>query len=349
MLAYPIATIAFLLLSQDAVATTGTKKTPTKTDFLRAMNKHSTRRKLSNDAKKEFTAELHGSTKQSAALRKKIMDRSTITKVPGDESAADPELKAKANDNRRKLEQNYNKYNNYKDGTDDYVHASGGYENIFGFDPTQFSVSYHRCASVKQFDDVLAATEDSETVFAEKHFAVFRFCPEQTCQGWQIDYEKCGCAKQCNKAINQGYTYVSNNYNNNNDDEEQDDEELCLSACYDSCKVWAVQQDLNTNYSGRKLDENENMQGWYNGVYYNKNPWATHDFDREYLYTSICSMFFDIHMYHTFSHTYIFLLLFSLSSYASTIHLFLQPTSMEKTRRSGVPEEKDANPTMAST
>ena len=278
MLAYPIATVAILLLSsQNAVSA---KKTPSKTDFLREMNAHSTiRRKLSStDLKKEFNAELYGSTKSSAALRKKVMDRSTIIKVPGDESNADPELKAKANDNRRKLEQNYNKYNNYKDGTDDYVHASGGYENIFGFDPTQFSVSYHRCASVKQFDDVLAATEDSTTVFAEKHFAVFRFCPEQTCQGWQMDYEKCGCEKQCNKAINQGYTYVSNNNNNGGDDKEN-----CMSACYDSCKVWAVQQDLNTNYSGRKLDENENMQGWYNGVYYNKNPWASHEFDREYL------------------------------------------------------------------
>ena len=282
MLAYPIATVAILLLSsQNAVAA---KKTPSKTDFLREMNAHSTiRRKLSStDLKKEFNAELYGSTKSSAALRKKVMDRSTIIKVPGgdDESnAIDPELKAKANDNRRKLEQNYNKYNNYKDGTDDYVHASGGYENIFGFDPTQFSVSYHRCASVKQFDDVLAATEDSTTVFAEKHFAVFRFCPEQTCQGWQVDYEKCGCEKQCNKAINQGYTYVSNNNNNNNGG---DDKENCMSACYDSCKVWSVQQQLNWNYSGGRKLEQENMSGWYNGVYYNKNPWASHDFDREY-------------------------------------------------------------------
>ena len=295
MLAYPIATVAILLLSsQNAVSA---KKTPSKTDFLRAMNAHSTiRRKLSSsDLKKEFNAELYGSTKSSAALRKKVMDRSTIIKVPGDESNADPELKAKANDNRRKLEQSYNKYSNYKDGTDDYVHASGGYENIFGFDPTQYSVSYHRCASVKQFDDVLAATEDSTTVFAEKHFAVFRFCPEKTCQGWQMDYEKCGCEKQCNKAINLGYTYNNNNNNGG------DDKENCMSACYDSCKIWSVQQQLNSNYSGRKLEQ-ENMSGWYNGVYYNKNPWASHDFDREYHLVFLWVQCFSYLMYHTFSH-----------------------------------------------
>ena len=283
MLAYPIASAAFLLLSsQNAVASTktaGAKKPSSKTDFLRAMNAHSAiRRKLSSaDLKKEFDAELYGSTKSSAALRKKVMDRSTIIKVPGDETAADPELKAKASDNRRKLEQNYNKYNNYQDGTDDYYHASGGYENAFGFDPTDYSVSYHRCASVKQFDDVLAATEDSETVFAEKHFAVFRFCPEKTCQGFQMDYNKCGCEKQCNKAINLGYTYTSDNGNNGHDKEN------CLSACYDSCKVWSVQKQLNSNYSGGRKLNDESMSGWNNGVYYNNNPWASHDFDREYL------------------------------------------------------------------
>lgn len=77
-----------------------------------------------------------------------------------------------------------NKYNQYKDGSDDYFQAYGEWENEFGFDVTQYSLSYARCASVKQYDDEIAATEDTTSVFATKRFAVFRFCPEMTCMGF---------------------------------------------------------------------------------------------------------------------------------------------------------------------
>jgi len=81
---------------------------------------------------------------------------------------------------------NYQNGNN-GDTTDDYFMAYGDWENNFGFDYSQFSLSYHRCASVSQYDDEVAATEDTSLVFATKHFAVFRFCPETTCMGFESE------------------------------------------------------------------------------------------------------------------------------------------------------------------
>ena len=71
--------------------------------------------------------------------------------------------------------------------------ASGSFSNAFGFDPTDYSFSYLRCAEVRQFDDDLASQEDSPSVFSTRHFAVFRFCPTTTCEGMteqQIENER---------------------------------------------------------------------------------------------------------------------------------------------------------------
>lgn len=54
-------------------------------------------------------------------------------------------------------------------------------ENGYVFNPSQYALSYHRCAAVRQFDDEVAAREDTNSVFATKNFAVFRFCPAATC------------------------------------------------------------------------------------------------------------------------------------------------------------------------
>ncbi len=69
------------------------------------------------------------------------------------------------------------------DGADDYFVAYGEWSNTFGFNPSQYSLSYSRCAAIRQFDDELAAQEDSTSVFSTKNFAVFRFCPSKTCEG----------------------------------------------------------------------------------------------------------------------------------------------------------------------
>ena len=108
----------------------------------------------------------------------------------------------------------------------------------------------------------MAATEDAESVFVTKHFAVFRFCPKQTCQGFQDDFTHCGCEEQCEVLMEYQEQYGQNGGNADDDGENQ--EENCQAACYEQCKIWGVQQDLNdgtydssnSGYYNRKLDDN---------------------------------------------------------------------------------------------
>ncbi|KAL7543857.1 hypothetical protein ACHAXR_013227 [Thalassiosira sp. AJA248-18] len=203
MLAHPIAATAILLIGQSSAASTKKHPKIVKTDFMRAMTARQNKRR--NRKLKGFQAELYGNSMKSAQLRKKIIEKATVVKPPGggerklnnnngeyDDDAwmkdaqANYEYQAEYNAENK----NY-KYDANRDGTDDYYAAFGDWENSFGFDPTQFSLSYHRCVSVRQFDDEIAATEDTDSVFATKRFAVFRFCPEQTCMGFveDDDYE----------------------------------------------------------------------------------------------------------------------------------------------------------------
>ena len=156
--------------------------------------------------------------------------------------------------------------------------VSSSYSNqITQTDPTAYSASYARCASVKQFDDEMAATEDAESVFVTKHFAVFRFCPKQTCQGFQDDFTHCGCEEQCEVLMEYQEQYGQNGGNADDDGENQ--EENCQAACYEQCKIWGVQQDLNdgtydssnSGYYNRKLADNANGYNWNN---YDNNPFA---------------------------------------------------------------------------
>ena len=284
MLAYPIATLAIVLMGEqgaDAIGGLPPKKPPTKIDFLRAMNRHSNRRRLSGNtsASADFQSEILGSSKSSATLRKKIMEKSIVAKVPGSATAANEgdfvqgEVKTEHHEHvdgtHRKLEDNayvQNKYNSYKDGSDDAFIF-----NEFGFDSTTYSASYSRCASMKQFDDEIAATEDTETVFVTKHFAVFRFCPEQTCMGWQEDYAKCGCEQQCETVMQNIETYYQDHDEDANNGDDQ--EELCLSSCYESCRIWGQQVDMTNGNSNsnnnRKLEQEGDMYNWNR---YDNNP-----------------------------------------------------------------------------
>jgi hypothetical protein len=116
----------------------------------------------------------------SSALRKRVMEKATP--LPSGER----HLQNNQNANQANANANAG---GQKDGADDYFVAYGAWSNAFGFDPTQYSLSYHRCAEVRQFDDELAAQEDSLSVFATKHFAVFRFCPSATCNGYPEEDE----------------------------------------------------------------------------------------------------------------------------------------------------------------
>jgi len=63
-----------------------------------------------------------------------------------------------------------------------YVYASTGeWEAANNFQLTNYSMSYHRCAAVQQFDNEVASREDTPSVFGTKNFAIFRFCPSETC------------------------------------------------------------------------------------------------------------------------------------------------------------------------
>lgn len=221
MLSYPAATAAFLLLlGSDGDAASTPKQ---KMDFMAAMNTHKGRKgrklkhQLTQKNQKDFLSILHGTSKKSAALREKLKQKSTVKKAPGKErklqdysynngsSNYNSGNNANANSNYNSgsnananynsgSSSNANAYQTNSDGsgsnqktTDDYFMAYGDWENEFGFDYSQFSLSYHRCASVSQFDDEIAATEDTSSVFSTKHFAVFRFCPEATCMGFESE------------------------------------------------------------------------------------------------------------------------------------------------------------------
>ena len=226
MLSYPIATAALLLLSQDADAASTPKQ---KVDFMRAMNSKNNKpscQKLNRKDHEDFRATLHGNSKDSQALRSKLIQKSTVKKSPGEHKIEDTNDDANKDDNATANSNAYSnnangnsnaerKLNGYTKSTDDYFMKSGEWNNGFGFDPTQFSLSYHRCAAVRQFDDDLAAADDSDSVFTTKHFAVFRFCPEVSCMGYpDEDFEcneemygqrYCEMMRQCEESYGQEY------------------------------------------------------------------------------------------------------------------------------------------------
>jgi hypothetical protein len=193
MLTYPrIATAAILLVSMGTTANAAISA-KNKHEFIRAMESKKRGRKLSN--MKEFEAELRGTSKQAAALRKKVFSKAKFVPPGSDRKLQNNYNNANANnvdyssfnyDGAEDANANQNYYQ--QDGADDYFAVNGVWDNTFGFDPTQYSLSYHRCAEVRQFDDEIAAQEDTTSVFATKHFAVFRFCPEATCMGNKQDF-----------------------------------------------------------------------------------------------------------------------------------------------------------------
>lgn len=113
------------------------------------------------------------------------------------------------------------------DGADDYFVAYGEWSNTFGFNPTQYSLSYSRCAAIRQFDDELAAEEDSTTVFSTKNFAIFRFCPSKTCEGTSpaVQYLNQQAAQQ---AAQQASSYSSSSSSSQQAAQQQEYEEPAM-------------------------------------------------------------------------------------------------------------------------
>ena len=170
MLAYPV--VALLLLGSSSTAAAGR---PAKLN------------------QKQFLKELYGNSKSSRALRKKFVSKSKFVGVGGE----------------RKLEQdNYNSYtnwyeanvannannnnnNNNNNGNNNYNYNQANnadeednvweWQNEFGFQPSQYALSYHRCAAVQQYDDEVATQRNTASALATKNFAIFRFCPADSC------------------------------------------------------------------------------------------------------------------------------------------------------------------------
>lgn len=165
MLAYPLALTALLAGSATAVSRT------TKQEFIRKMSSQKNLdRKLMADA-----------AKTSRSLTKSIKQKAIM--VPPGRKLEDAANANQNNQNQDNQQQNQNqKYYsaNYMSGTDD-AFANADWENNWGFDASQYSLSYERCATVKHFDLDKAALEDATSPFRTQHFAVLRLCPTKTC------------------------------------------------------------------------------------------------------------------------------------------------------------------------
>jgi hypothetical protein len=160
-----LATVAIAAMAATTVSASTSQQ---RKAFVTAMSESHGSLRLAEDqtpSPKTLAEEMSGDSKRARELRKKVMSKAKLVRRVQEEAAEDASAAVAS------------------DGTDDYYHAVGEWDNAFKFDATQYSLSYHRCAAVKQFDDQLAAAEDSTTVFITKNFAVFRFCPSMTCEG----------------------------------------------------------------------------------------------------------------------------------------------------------------------
>ena len=119
-----------------------------------------------------FASEIAADTNHARALRKRDLEKAKPV-VPD-----------------KRLLQNYNNNDGSDAQTDDGADEES--TNIFGFEPTQYSISYRRCSKARQFDDQLAAQEDSTSVFTTKRFAVFRLCPTNSCEQNPGNYNEGG-------------------------------------------------------------------------------------------------------------------------------------------------------------
>ena len=110
-----------------------------------------------------------GAERPSAALHKKLMVKSKVRNLQNYNNANNNNNKWY---NQANNANQANQANNYQDEDE----AADG-----NFEVANYALSYHRCAAVNQWDDETAATEDTDTSFVHKNFAILRFCPAETC------------------------------------------------------------------------------------------------------------------------------------------------------------------------
>lgn len=147
-----------------------------------------------------FERAVYGDGEKSSKLRKKVMEKGTFV-APGSSL-------------ERELQNGNNNYAYRNDMTDDYFSQNGMSNSQFNFNPSQYSLSYHRCANVKQYSDTVAALEDTQNVLSTTSFAVFRFCPSATCMSssnddstWTCDDGDTYCYEARTTAKRNNWTY----------------------------------------------------------------------------------------------------------------------------------------------
>lgn len=197
-----------LLLALTALTGAAASTAKQRRAFLNEMKSanlalHPSERSLKEDqtpSLETFSDVLAGDSKRSQGYRQKIMQRAKFV-TPEQIRAREQQERELSNNYNNGYASGANNYNNNagvsslysSDANGDSFVSSGAWNNAFGFDPTDYSFAYLRCAEVRQFDDDLASEEDSPSVFSTKHFAVFRFCPTITCEGMtanQIEKER---------------------------------------------------------------------------------------------------------------------------------------------------------------
>lgn len=156
--------------------------------FSKAMQQsHQSRNLAQNELPpiKSLVEAMTGDSSRARNLRKKVMEKAKPLSVASASSEKQRQLQSSSTSASSSSSgtTTTTTTTTTADGADDYFVAYGEWSNTFGFNPTQYSLSYSRCAAIRQFDDELAAEEDSTTVFSTKNFAVFRFCPSKTCEG----------------------------------------------------------------------------------------------------------------------------------------------------------------------
>lgn len=197
MMIHQLATSALLVGTAAAAKSSAKQRNKFMAEMKSAnLSLHPSERHLKRDqtpSLETFSEIINGDSDRSKHYRNKILSKAKYVS-PEEVKERERNLQnyyANSNYNYNNGQGASSLYSENSNG-DAYV-ASGTFSNAFGFDPTDYSFAYLRCAEVRQFDDELAAQEDSPSVFSTKHFAVFRFCPTMTCEGMtekQIEAER---------------------------------------------------------------------------------------------------------------------------------------------------------------
>ena len=198
MKASPLAVAVTIMAASASLASASSARE--RNAFAKAMQQSHQARNLSKDLPpiKTLVEAMTGDSTRARNLRKKVLEK------------AQPLVASSTSDEKQRQLQSSGTTTATADGADDYFVAYGEWSNTFGFNPTQYSLSYSRCAAIRQFDDELAAQEDSTSVFSTKNFAVFRFCPSKTCEGTSaaVQYLNQQAAESSNSSQSSSSEYV---------------------------------------------------------------------------------------------------------------------------------------------